>query len=102
MSRVSKHPASLEKSISEGLKEIFAPKRKPNEEASSRLREPVDRGMTIVALVGHFCVQRELFGEHVVGAPAESPGEGVAGRNGSRRLLLSPKLLTFTPKLMFA
>ena len=46
-------------------------------------RFPVDRGVAIVARVGHFCVQRELFGEHVVGAPAESPGEGVAGGNGS-------------------
>ncbi len=40
---------------------------------------PVDRRMSVVALIGHFCVQREHFGEHVVGAPAESPGEGVAG-----------------------
>ena len=40
---------------------------------------PIDRGVTIVALVGHFCIQRELFGEHVVGAPAESPGEVIAG-----------------------
>ena len=38
-----------------------------------------DRGVTIVALVGHFCVQRKLFGEHVIYAPAESPSEGVAG-----------------------
>jgi hypothetical protein len=40
---------------------------------------PVDRGVTIVALVGHFRIQRELFGEHVVGAPTESPSERVAG-----------------------
>ena len=40
---------------------------------------PVDRGVTIVALVGHFCIQRELFCEHVVGTPAESPGEIIAG-----------------------
>jgi len=40
---------------------------------------PADRGVTIVALVGHFCVQRKLFGEHIVSAPAESPGEVVAG-----------------------
>ena len=42
---------------------------------------PIDRGVTIVALIGHLCVQRELFGEHVIGAPAESPGEVVAGGN---------------------
>ena len=40
---------------------------------------PVDRGVTIVTLVGHFCVHRELFGEHVVGAPAESPGQVITG-----------------------
>ena len=35
--------------------------------------------MSVIALIGHFCIQRELFGEHVVGTPAEAPGEGVAG-----------------------
>ena len=40
---------------------------------------PADRGVTIVAFVGHFGVQGELFGEHVIGTPAESPGEVVAG-----------------------
>ena len=42
---------------------------------------PVYRRMSIVALIGHFRIQRELSGEHVVGAPAESPGECVAGGN---------------------
>jgi len=36
---------------------------KPKDEAfQSFTRTPVDRGVPIVALVGHFCVQREQFG----------------------------------------
>lgn len=40
---------------------------------------PADCGVTIVALIGHFRVQRKLSSEHVVGTPAESPGEVVTG-----------------------
>jgi hypothetical protein len=54
-------------------------------EETKRRRVPIvysiaiDHGMPVIALIGHFCVQRELFGEHVIGAPAESPGEVIAG-----------------------
>ena len=41
----------------------------------------IDRDMPVIALIGHFRVQSELFGEHIIGAPAESPGEVVAGGN---------------------
>ncbi len=34
--------------------------------------------MSVIALVGHFRVERELLREHVIGAPTESPGKRVA------------------------
>ncbi len=37
--------------------------------------------MSVVPFVRHFGVQRQLLGDHVVRAPAETPGERVAGRN---------------------
>ena len=68
------------------LKEEFG----TEEEAEGRgvpvvVEVPVHRRMSVIAFIGHFCVQRELFGEHVIGAPAESPGEVVAGGDVSRR-----------------
>ena len=68
------------KSLSWGLEEQLRTEQEPEGRGVPIVHlSPADRGMTIVALVGHFRVQRELFGEHVVGTPAESPGEVVAG-----------------------
>lgn len=35
--------------------------------------------MAVVTFVGHFYVEGELLIEHIVGAPAKPPGEGVTG-----------------------
>jgi len=64
---------------------------------------PADRGMTIVALVGHFCIQRELFGEHVVAPHPSRQAKVLLGEMVVPLIvLLSPKLFTFTPKLILA
>ena len=77
---MSRHPASLGMSISYGLEEhLRAEQEAKRGRVPIVIADPIHCDMSVVPFVGHFCVQRELFGEHVVSAPAEPPGEVVAG-----------------------
>ena len=59
------------------------------EQKAKRRRIPVvvseasDRCVAVVPLVGHFCIEGELFCDHIIGAPTETSGKGVAGADSS-------------------
>jgi integrase len=62
-------------------KKSLAPKRKPKDEAFQSFTRTIHRRMSVISLIGHFCIQRKLFCQHIISSPIKSPCKRVTRAN---------------------